>query len=431
MKKNQPVSLEQIGRQLKDKRGKRYWRTLEELAESEAFQELVENEFPESPFDWKNAFSRRKFLQLMGASMAFAGLTACTRQPLERIIPYVKPPEEIIPGKPLYFATANTMRGYAVGVLVESHMGRPTKIEGNPDHPASLGASDIFAQASILDLYDPDRSRVVKYLGRIGAWEDFLSAMRTELEAQKLNDGAGVRILTETVTSPTLHRQLQAFLSAFPLAKWHQYEPAHTDNTKAGAQLAFGQFVDTRYDFENADVILSLDADFLMNHPASLPYARQFSARRRPEAAGHMNRLYVAESTPTLTGSMADHRWPLRASELPALAFKVADALGAVAAQNLSLEAPLDALDFDDNRVRAIAEDLQRHAGRCLVVAGEAQPPEVHLLAHAMNFALGNVGKTVFYTDPVEANPVLHGNSLRELVEEMQAGSVDLLVMLG
>ncbi|MFQ5674625.1 MAG: TAT-variant-translocated molybdopterin oxidoreductase, partial [bacterium] len=258
-----PFDISAVRQRLQNKTGKQYWRSLEEVAETREFKQWVENEFRHSPADWSSAFSRRKFLKLMGASMALAGISACTRQPTETIVPYVTPPEEFVPGKPLFFATALTLGGFANGVLVESHMGCPTKVEGNPDHPASLGATDVYAQATVLGLYDPDRSRVVRQSGRISTWQNFLNAMKTELEGQRLKDGAGIRILSETITSPTLASQLSSFLSDFPLATWHQYEPVNRDHSNQGAQLAFGEVVNTKYDFSKADVILSLESDFV------------------------------------------------------------------------------------------------------------------------------------------------------------------------
>ena len=244
----------------------------------------------------------------MGASLALAGAGACTRQPLEKIVPYVRQPEEVIPGRPLYYATAMTVGGVASGLLVESHEGRPTKIEGNPDHPDNLGATDVFAQAAILDLYDPDRARAVTNLGEIRPWPSFLAALRNALAGQAPLQGANFRILTETVTSPTLATQIRDVLANYPQARWHQWDAAGTDNARAGARLAFGDYVSTRYALAQADVIVSLDADFLSCGPGSLHYARDFASRRRPEQADRMNRLYAVETMPTPTGARADHR---------------------------------------------------------------------------------------------------------------------------
>ncbi|HSF23319.1 MAG TPA: TAT-variant-translocated molybdopterin oxidoreductase, partial [Blastocatellia bacterium] len=410
----------------------RYWRSLEELADSEEFQEVLHREFPENATEWNDPAGRRKFLKLMGASLALAGLTACTRQPAEEILPYVRQPEEIIPGKPLFFATAMPMAGYAIGLLAESHEGRPTKIEGNPDHPASLGATDLFSQASVLGLYDPDRSQSLTNLGEISTWSAFLGAIRPQVEAQRAlaaqpsPGGGGLRILTETVTSPTLEYQIKTLLATLPTAKWHQYDPAGRDNVREGAKLAFGDYVNTVYHFDKADVVLSLDSDFLASGPGSVRYARDFANKRRLGAGKHeMNRLYVVESSVTSTGSIADHRLPVRASEVEGFARALAATLGVQTGQAAVLT--------DDKRPKwfgAIANDLKNNRGSSVVVAGDSQPPIVHAVAHAINEALGNVGKTVVYTDPVEANPVDGNASLRELAEDMEAGKVDLLLIV-
>src|SRR5262249_28387512 len=273
--------------------------------------------------------ARRTFLKLMGASLALAGASACTRQPPEKIVPYVRQPEELIPGKPLFYATAMTLGGVATGLLVESHERRPTKIEGNPLHPGSLGATDAFAQAAILGLYDPDRAQTITNVGEIRPWSAFLGAMTAALNAQRPLRGAGIRILTESVCSPTLASQLRDLLTRFPDARWHQWDPASRENARAGSKLAFGEYVDAQYRFDQADVILSLDADFLGCGPGSLRYAKDFSARRRPERADRMNRLYAIESMPSSTGARADHRLPMKPSAIERAARDIAAAVGA------------------------------------------------------------------------------------------------------
>jgi MoCo/4Fe-4S cofactor protein with predicted Tat translocation signal len=310
------LDLDAARAKLAETQGPEYWRSLEELAGSPDFQEMLHREFPKGASEWLDAVSRRGFLKLMGASLAMAGMTACTKQPLEPIVPYVKQPEEVVPGRPLFFATAFTLGGYASPIQVESHLYRPTKIEGNEQHPASLGGTDVFSQASILGMYDPDRSQTLTYLGDIRSWGALVEAMRGPLSIQKGLQGAGIRILTPTVSSPTLADQLQGFLKVYPQAKWHVYEPVNRDNVLEGAKLAFGQAVETQYKLENADVILSLDADFLYaGFPGFTRYTRDFAKRRNPDA-GEMNRLYVVESTPSSTGARADHRLPLRAAEI-------------------------------------------------------------------------------------------------------------------
>ncbi|HEY8240929.1 MAG TPA: TAT-variant-translocated molybdopterin oxidoreductase, partial [Kiritimatiellia bacterium] len=261
--------------------GKGFWKSLatRDLSPVQKAAMQVEFERRADVADW-DPIDRRDFMRLMGASMAMAGLVGCTKQPEEKIVPYVTQPEEIVPGKPLYFATSTTLGGYAYGLLVESHMGRPTKVEGNPEHPASAGGTDAFAQASVLNLYDPDRSQTPLRRGKPSSWDVFLSDLNEALAVQLAAQGAGVRLLTETVTSPTLAAQFKAFLAQYPKAKWHQYEPVNRDNAKEGAKLAFGEIVDTVYRFDRADVILSLDADFLSTDPGHVRYARDFAARR-------------------------------------------------------------------------------------------------------------------------------------------------------
>src|SRR5574341_1402813 len=318
------LDLAAIRERLAGARGKLYWRSLEELAESEAFQEFLHREFPRHASEWVDPVTRREFLRVMGASLALAGLGACTRQPDEKIVPYVRAPEEIVPGRPLFFATAMPLRGFANGVLVESHMGRPTKVEGNPEHPASLGATDAFAQAAVLGLYDPDRSQVIRNIGEIRPWKAFVDAIGVALDGQRERQGAGLRFLTETITSPTLAQQLSSLVQQLPRARWHQYEPVSRDNARAGALLAFGEAVEAQYRFENAEVIVSLDADFLACGPGSVRYTRDFTRRR---AQRTMNRLYVVETMPSVTGAKADHRLALRAGDIEALTRRLAAAV--------------------------------------------------------------------------------------------------------
>jgi len=407
-----------------EKTGPEYWRSLEELAGSDDFQDALHREFPKGASEWVDSVSRRGFLKVMGASLGLAGMTGCVRLPLEPIVPYVRQPEEMIPGRPMFYATACTLGGYASPLLVESHLGRPTKIEGNDQHPASLGGTDIFAQATILGLYDPDRSQTVVSMGDQRSWQAFLGAIRGPLSAQKALQGAGIRILTPTISSPTLTDQLRNFLKIYPQAKWHVYEPVNRDNVLEGAKLAFGQPVETRYDFEKADVIVSLDADFLYaGFPGNVRYIRDFAKRRNPD--GKMNRLYVIESTPTSTGAKADHRLPVRAHEIE-LCAAVLSAPAAVA-----LREAAQAVEASEKFFDFLSHDLDGSAGSSVVLAGDHQPPAVHAFAHAINAKLGNIGKTVFYSDPVDANPVNQTQSIKDLVSEMNSGKVDLLIVLG
>jgi MoCo/4Fe-4S cofactor protein with predicted Tat translocation signal len=404
--------------------GKQYWRSIEELAGDPHFEDLLHREFPRAASEWDESVDRRDFLKLMGASMALAGMAGCGRAPEQHIVPYVKQPDGLILGRPQQYATVMPFGADAMGILVESHEGRPTKIEGNPDHPSSLGSTDAFAQASILDLYDPDRAKTPTYAGDIRTWAMFQDAAQGLATSQKSVSGAGMRILTGTITSPVLAAQIEYVLKLFPQAKWHQWEPAVSDGPREGAKLAFGRYVNTVYRIEKANVILSFDGDFLTSGPAHVRYMKEFYRRRHLTGPGdEMNRLYVVEPTPTVTGSGADHRLPLRASEIEVFARAIAAKLGLGGSATLS--------PAGEKFAEAVAKDLQKNRGASLVVAGEQQSAEVHALAHAINTALGNVGATVYYTEPVEANPVNHSESLHELASDIHKGKVDLLLILG
>ena len=400
-----------------------FWRTLAEK-EGANLDELVGDEFASRLPDGFDQVERRAFLKLMGASLALAGMTGCTRQPPEQIVPYVRQPEAIVPGKPLFYATAMTLGGRATGILVESHEGRPTKIEGNPSHPASLGATDVFAQAALLDLYDPDRMQTLSHLGEIRPWSAFIGAMRTVTTSQQAISGVGLRILTETVCSPTLAAQIEDILTRVPAATWHQWDPGSGLNAAAGLRLAAGADFAAHYNVETAAVIVCLDADFLSCGPGSVRYARQFARRRRPEGPGC--RLYAAETMPTPTGAKADHRLPLRPSQIELLARALAADLG-VGGVSRSPSLPAEAQAW----LTAVRADLSAHRGSSIVVAGEGQPEVVHALAHAINAALGNAGQTVLYTDAIEARPVDHVQSIRELTAAMAAREVDMLLIIG
>src|SRR3979490_2017878 len=263
----------------------RFWRSLDELADTPEFRDHAENEFPHGANDPGATLDRRELLKVMAASAAFAGLTGCTKLPTQKILPHAPQPEQIIPGKPLFYATAVTLGGVASGILVESNMARPTKIEGNPDHPGSLGGSDAFAQACILGLYDPDRSQAEIHDARVGSWTEFQNELTAALAREAGSSGAGLRLLTPTITSPTLGAQIRTFLKTFPSAKWHQYESVGHDNVHEGAKLAFGEIVNPVYRVDRADVILSLDSELITSGPGSVRYAREFARKRRVEDA--------------------------------------------------------------------------------------------------------------------------------------------------
>ena len=412
------------------------WRSLEELAGTPEFEERLHREFPRHAAVWDTGLDRRAFLTAAGASLGLAGLTACTKQPQEKIVPYVRQPEEIIPGKPLFFATAATHMGYATGVLAESHMGRPTKVEGHPDHPASLGSSDLLAQGSVLDLYDPDRSQAVTHLGRIRSWDAFASEMLTNAAALKAIGGQGLRILTGTVTSPTLAALLGKLLEEMPEARWHQFEPAGADNARAGIRRAFGEDLAPRLDLTQADVVVAVDSDFLTAGPAAVRYARDFASRRRVQDVqalerDGMSRLYAVDSMPTSTSTVADHRLALSPTGVAHFTAALAARLGAAGTRTPA------GFESGDHAawVEEVAADLEAHAGRSLVIAGDYVDPETHTLACAINAKLGNVGTTVTYSEPVEAWPAGaeadQASSFAELYDDMVESKVDTLIMLG
>ena len=374
-------------------------------------------------------FDRRHFLEVMGASLALAGATGCRPQPTETIVPYSKLPEQIVPGRPLFFATTFSECGRTIGLLVESHEGRPTKVEGNPYHPASLGATDAISQASILSLYDPDRAQGIKRIEEISTWEAFLADLRDALRGQSGQQGAGVRILTEAVTSPTLGRQIRDLLTQYPKAKWHQYQPGHADGAFQAQQKAFGRAISIVPHLDRADVVVSLDADFLGSMNGSVALTRQFMTKRDLSGGQKaMSRLYLAETSVSTTGTIADHRLPISPSQLVSVAQLVASQLGVKELEAVKkADLPVATPDW----INAVVEDLGKHRGASLVVAGDNAPWQVHLVAILLNEALGNVGKTVDYIDAVEVEPVDHGASIADLYGAMTAGQVEVLLIVG
>ncbi|MCP4205010.1 MAG: TAT-variant-translocated molybdopterin oxidoreductase [bacterium] len=425
----------ELRKRLERSHGKNFWRSLEELSGDPAFEELIHREFPAFSAEWPEGVSRRRFLQLAGASLALGGLTACTNQPPEKIVPFVDQPENLVPGQPLFFATSLDLDGFAQPVMAESHVGRPTKIEGNPEHPASLGASDLFPQAAILGLYDPDRSQVVKQLGRISSWASFLREAQSTLSALSAFGDLKLRILTEPVSSPTLRRQIDGLLSAHPAARWHQYSPVSQEAVYAGSKIAFGRELQPRYRFDRAQVVIALDSDFLTQGPGSVRYARDFMAARRVHSAQDaegprpMNRLYALESSISATGAKADHRLPIPAADFETAVLALAHLLGVPAVADIPAASGLG--EAEAAWLEAAAEDLKRHSELSLVVAGDHCSAAVHALAHAINAHLGNLGRTAELHQPNFEIDGLGVDSLRELTSSMQAGEVDVLILAG
>jgi len=412
------VDLEALRQKLATGRGPKFWRTLEEAAETEDLKEYIEQEFPGLSGQIPQGVDRRSLLKVMAASLAMAGAAACTKQPKELIVPYVRQPENVIPGVPLFYATAMPVAGYARGLLVESHLNRPTKVEGNPDHPASLGATTIFEQASILNLYDPDRSESVMHEGRMDLWGAFTGALSTEAQELGMRKGEGLAILTGVVTSPTLISQMTALRAQLPQAKWYVHEPSVNPAIASAARKIAGRSAFISYDLSKADVVVSLESDFLNTGPAALAYARQFAKRRGIDNGQTPCRMYAVEATPSVSGSLADHHFPVKSSAVPAIAYQLAKACG-VNAPDPGTTAPawLDAM----------AQDLKNAKGRCVVLPGEFQPESVHLAAYAINAALGNVGQTVNIYEGVEPENTL---SIEELTGDLNNGRVETLVII-
>jgi len=418
-----PRPLEQVRDKLKNVRGKRYWRSVDELAGTPEFQAAVEREFPSSPHGWGDEVSRRGFLKFMGASAALAGLAGCTKQPDEPIYPYIKQPEDLILGKPNYFATAHPFVTGAVPLLVKSDQYRPIKIDGNPEHPYNQGSSDPFTQATLLDLYDPDRSQHVTYHGENREWAEFALALREKVISTK--DGTGIYFLSETITSPTLARQWREVQKKYPKATLVQYDPAM-------AGTALEQPLKLQFDLHDADVIVSLDADFLSGagYPGFHKLVRQYAERRKDPT--NLNRLYSIESSPTTTGLKAEHRLGLRASEIPAFTAELAKALG------VSLVAVPPAYIWTDEQKKfldVLVKDLKAHAGRGVVIPGLYQDLSVTELVASINGALGNDTKTQHTTehagiDPGWSPPIDQIGDLKALVADLNAGKVDWLIIL-
>jgi molybdopterin-containing oxidoreductase family iron-sulfur binding subunit len=416
---NAKMTLEEVRAELKGAKGKKYWRSLDELADTPEFQAAVEREFPAAAGEWIDPVSRRGFLKVMGASLALAGLAGCTKQPDEPIYPYIRQPEDLILGKPMYFATAHPFATGAVPLLVKSDEFRPIKIDGNPEHGYNRGGSDPFSQGTLLDLYDPDRSKHVTYKGENREWAEFAEAFRDKVVETK--DGTGIYFLSATITSPTLARQWSEVEKAWPKAKLVQYEPAI-----AGTFLEKGLGV--QYDLSQADVIVSLDADFLSgaSYPGFHKLVRDYAAKRKQPESG-MNRLYAIESTPTTTGMKAEHRLGLRASEVPAFTAELAKAVGVP-----GVNPPAYAWTDEQKKFLAVlAKDLKANAGKSAVLPGLYQDLSVALLALAINNVLGNVDKTAYLSlAPAIPLPSDQLGDFKALVADLNAGNVDWLVIL-
>ena len=405
-----------------------YWRSLSELDQSPESRRFLEREFPEGASELPEGISRREMITLLGASLSLAGLSGCIRRPVEEIVPYVNAPEDIVPGIPRYFATTMPFGRSAYGLIVETHEGRPNKIEGNPAHPSTLGASSSRIQASVLGLYDPDRSHAIRLKGETRAWSDFVTAWGELSKAHAADGGAGLAVLSESFSSPTLARLATEFRTRYPKATWATYEAVSDENRLAGLRAATGRDVDLMLRMDQASVILALDADPLLTDPEMIRHTRGFAAGRRAGASGgEMNRLYAVEAVFSLTGAMADHRLRLASRDIAPFLAALAARIGASAAGAAGAGAPSG---VDPRWIDALAKDLLANRGKGLIVAGDRQPAAVHAAVCALNTSLGNTGKTVSYYETRDAS-LPSVSSLASLVGLMNGGTVQTLVVLG
>jgi len=406
------------------------WRSLEQLADDPKAVAFLEREFPEGASEPPEGVSRRTVLSLLGASLSMAGLAAC-RRPVEKIVPYTEAPENVIPGVPRRYATTMPLGLSSYGLVVESHEGRPTKIEGNELHPATQGASSAWIQASILDLYDPDRSRQLRKDGAASDWPAFAAAWGEMAQEHAADGGAGLAVLCESYSSPTLSRLSGEFRARYPHAAWVNWEPVSDENALRGIERATGGAHRLLNHFDRAQVILSLDSDFLVGEADAVRAARGYASGRRVRATqDEMNRLYVVEAAHSVTGANADHRLPLASDRVGAFAVALHSRLKS---KGLPLEGNGAAPQLSDvapEWLDAAADDLLAHRGSSLLVVGRRQPEAVHALALAINSALGNLGQTVQLFPATDAG-LPDSGQLGELVSAMKSGSVKTLVTIG
>jgi MoCo/4Fe-4S cofactor protein with predicted Tat translocation signal len=406
-----------------------YWRSLAQIEDAPEFRAALENEFLEQgPSEHADGITRRDMMMLLGASMSLAGLTGCIRRPVEEIVPFVTAPEDTLPGIPRYYATTMPFRRSAYGLIVESHEGRPTKVEGNPKHPSTLGSSSSIVQASVLSLYDPDRSQSVTHQGAKKSWTDFVTAWGELSKAHASDGGGGLAIVSESFSSPTLARLVSELRAAYPQLQWATYDAVSDESRLAGLKLATGRDVDLMLRIDRAEVILALDADPLLTDPEMVRHARGFAAGRSAgSSGGAMNRLYAVEGVYSLTGAMADHRLRLQSRQIAPFLAALAARLGAPGGAAL---AGAGVPGVDPRWIDALSKDLLANRGKGLIVAGDRQPAAVHAAVCALNTHLGNTGKTVTYYETKDA-ALPSVSSLVSVVSAMKAGTIKTLVVLG
>ncbi len=403
-----------------------YWRSLNELAQNEEYKKYAEREFPENATELNDGVSRRNFLQIMGASVALAGLASC-RKPVQKILPFTNQPEHMVPGVPLYYASAIPFRGSLTGIVVETNEGRPTKIEGNELHPESAGRTNSRHQAAILDLYDQDRSRKVRQNGSNSSWEDFVAFCNDHFSDTERS----IAFISEANSSPTLARLKEQASGRFPNARWVTFEPYHDESLYNGIAKAFGQRLRPVYHFDKARVTVSLDDDFMQESDNNVRYIGDFAKSRGMSSPDdEPSRLYIAESNYTLTGSNADHRLRIKSSEIPhftyALASELAGRIG-----GLEAFAGISNYFSGHSWVSVLAEELIRQQGSSIVTAGAEHDEGVHATVAAINLALGNAGETVEYLEVPYLDEGDQNQALSELVNDMTAGNIDTVVMIG
>lgn len=416
-----------VRQRLDGKRGADYWRSVEELVDDPEFTRFLEDEFPSQRRLWAAPIDRRRVLKLMAASLALGGLAACDSQPREHLVPYVDMPEGLVPGMPRYYATSFPIDGYAQGLLAQSREGRPIKLEGNPQHPATLGACDSFSQASILSLYDPDRASSVMHKGNVSGYGTFWGALSQQRRRWDTSRGEGLAFLTGPRTSPSESQRIQWLQERWPKARWYRHSPVERASVYTASQWLFGTKLEPIYHVDRAKVVLSLDADFLQAQPGFLRYTHDFAVKRRPRdnpsplQTNHLLRLYAIESTPSITGAMAEHRQSLSQPRIVDAARQLAAAFG--------LDVPLpDEPPLPRPWLDALVNDLRQQGSQALTIPGDQQPAEVHAIAQAINTKLGAFGNTVDAIDPVDASYSLA--SIGKLVEAMRADEIRDLVML-
>ncbi len=414
----------------------KYWRSLAELENDPEFAEVVQREW-RVPLDQEPGDpERRRFLQVMGASFAFAGLTSGCRWKEDKMVDFAKRPDGLVPGEARYYATSMDLSGLAVGLIATSYDGRPIKLEGNPKHPASQGAAWVWHQASLLELYDPDRSQHPTKDGKKAEWTELVEFAKEHFAKLKEGGGSGLYVLSGVSSSPSLADMRRRLLEKYPQARWVTWEPLATDESDLGTKLAFGKPHRVMLDVGKADVILSLDGDFIgPAYPNGLANARAFAERHSPDAPS-MNRLFVVEPIYSHAGSVADHRLAIRAAQVKAFASAldavITSAVGGGAEFGAAQGRPTAAF-LDDKKVakflEKVAKELVGSKGKGLVVTGDRQPPEVHALVARINAMLGNAGQTVWYEESPESPP--HAEDIKTLVGDLGANKVDTLIVLG